>query len=204
MPGARKPSPAPRPTPRPGSGAPASGLPVDRRVPTGSFGNKREIHVCRRAKGGGSLTPSKGRGSMGEHTTAAASFHCCVRGRATLGMRAALGPSRKVSVSTGSTGGHLESWVFIWIYSNWQNSVSLEAKVERGPCLGAAGVTVDAVCDRSASTAAVAPGGRRVSSAQLLLRLPGPARAALRGGTQASVRCRGLIRGYSWGATDAS
>lgn len=43
-----------------------------------------------------------------------------------------------MSVSTGSTGGRLESWVFIWIYSNWRNSVFWEAEVGRGPHLGAA------------------------------------------------------------------
>lgn len=54
----------------------------------------------------------------------------------------------------GNRGGSSESWVFIWIYSNWQNSVLLEAKVPlpaaadwRRPHLGSAGIhIVGGVC----------------------------------------------------------
>lgn len=53
----------------------------------------------------------------------------------------ALGPSQSDPLSVLATNqglslglllatGGLESWVFIWIYSNWQNSVLLEATVE--------------------------------------------------------------------------
>lgn len=38
---------------------------MDRRVPTGSFGNERETHMCRGAKGGGVVTSGKGRALRG-------------------------------------------------------------------------------------------------------------------------------------------
>lgn len=50
-------------------------------------------------------------------------------------------PGVNSRASIGNRAGCLESWAFIWIYSNWQNSVVLEAKMEKGPHLETSGIS---------------------------------------------------------------